>query len=334
MNFEKSRATIYFRPRRLRSSGEMRDLISETHLNPSMLIQPLFVVEGEERVENVASMDGVCRYSIDKLLQKSIDLYQLGIKCIILFPFIDQSLKDQGGTQAYAKSSLIVRAVEAIKSAIPKMVVMADVALDPYTIHGHDGVLVDGMVDNDATIDILIKQALCLAKSGVDFVAPSDMMDGRIGAIRESLDLNGFSHVGILSYAAKYASSFYGPFRNAIGSDKNLSGASKKTYQMDYRNQKEALWESILDQQEGADILMIKPAGLYLDILYRVSQAVNIPVFAYQVSGEYAMIKNAAVMGLLEYRSAMMESIVSIIRSGARAVVTYGAEDVVKWLRE
>lgn len=322
------------RPRRLRRTPWIRALVAETRLHASDLIWPLFVQEGEGTVTPIDGLPGVNRLAIDRLVEAAKEAVSLGIPAIALFPVTPPERKTDDGREAWNKGNLVCRAIAAVKSAVPEIGVIADVALDPYTTHGHDGVLgAEGDVANDETVEALCKQALTLARAGADIVAPSDMMDGRVGAIRSALDAQGFNHVAILSYAAKYASAFYGPFRAAVGSKSNLGKADKRTYQMNPANRIEAVREVALDIAEGADMLMVKPASLYLDIIADVKAASDIPVFAYHVSGEYAMVKAAAAAGMLDEQAAMLETLVAIKRAGADAILTYAARDVAQWLQ-
>lgn len=317
------------RMRRLRQAPWIRSLVAENHLKASDLIMPFFVCEGHKVVDPIVSMPGVARFSIDQLMPQVERSRDLGIKMIALFPVIDRSHKDAHGSMALDKNNIICRAIQALKARIPDIGIMADVALDPYTSHCHDGVLgCDGDVDNDETNCMLVQQALLLAESGCDAVAPSDMMDGRIGLIRRELERHGFFHTMIISYAAKYASSFYGPFREAVKSVRDCGYLDKKTYQMDYRNSAEALKEVLLDEQEGADMLIIKPGMPFLDVIHCVTQHSTLPVLAYQVSGEYAMLKHAASQGCFNYDDAMVEALTAFKRAGARGIISYAAMDV------
>jgi porphobilinogen synthase len=329
---ENFKLDLVHRPRRLRRTDSLRGLVAETVLRPADLIAPLFVVEGSAPPEPIASMPGVFRFSIPGLVQESRELFDLGIRAVALFPKLDSSLKDPDGTAALAADGLVLRAVRALKAAIPALTVMTDLALDPYTTHGHDGVLTaDGRdVDNDQTVGILVQMGILHAQAGVDLVAPSDMMDGRIGAIRQGLDAAGLTHTGIMAYSAKFASAFYGPFRDAVGSARapGTSALSKATYQLDPGNRREALAEVALDEAEGADIVMIKPAGPYLDIIREVRNATLKPVAAYQVSGEYAQIQAAAQLGWLDLAKARRESLLAIKRAGADMILTYFARAV------
>lgn len=315
------------RLRRNRRTNWLRDLTAETQLSPENLILPIFVVEGENQKQPIKTMPGVFRQSIDQVLLTAKEAEARGIKAIALFPSIDPSLKSENADEAYNLDNLICRAVRTIKNANLSIGVICDVALDPYTIHGHDGILIDGDVDNDETIEALSNQALVLAKAGVDIIAPSDMMDGRIMIIREDLDEAGFSNVNILAYAAKYNSSFYGPFRDAVGSDKSQY-LCKATYQMDIRNTKEAIREIKQDIEEGADMVMVKPGMPFLDVINEASRNFQVPILAYQVSGEYAMIKFAAENGALNWDRAILESLISFKRAGASAIFTYAALEV------
>ena len=322
------------RLRRMRRDDWSRRLQREHVLTVSDLIYPVFVLDGEGRTEPVASMPGVERVSIDVLLEVARDCVSLGIPAIALFPVIESG-KDETGSESYNPEGLLPRAVRALKATVPELGVITDVALDPYTSHGLDGQIDDtGYVLNDETTDVLVRQALCHAAAGADVVAPSDMMDGRVGAIREALEENGFIHTRILAYSAKYASAFYGPFRDAVGSKKALAGADKATFQMDPANTDEALYEVELDLEEGADMVMIKPGLPYLDIIRRVKSEFGVPTFAYQVSGEYAMLKAASERGWLEERACVLESLMAFKRAGADAVLTYFARDAARWLKE
>ncbi len=323
MNFPQTRL------RRNRQSQWIRELTAQTILSPSDLILPLFVIEGKNREEKIAQLPDVSRLSIDLIVRSAKEAAKLGIPALMLFPVIDQKLKTANGKEALNGKNLICRAIAAIKNAVPEIGVIADVALDPYTTHGHDGILENGKIANDATIEILCGQALVQAAAGCDIIAPSDMMDGRIGVIRDALDEENFTDVGLMSYAAKYASNFYGPFRHAVGSVSNLKSAQgnkdKKTYQMDFRNSHEALREIALDVSEGADMIIIKPGMPYLDVVKEASQNFKLPIISYQVSGEYAMLKLAAEKNLLDFDAAFFESLIAFKRAGASAVITYGA---------
>ncbi|MGH8174243.1 MAG: porphobilinogen synthase [Rhodanobacteraceae bacterium] len=323
------------RLRRMRRDAFSRALMRETDLAPSDLILPVFVREGERTREAVPSMPGVDRLSIDELVKVAGEAQALGIPALALFAVTDPQAKSLDAREAWNPEGLAQRAVRALKSAHPELGVITDVALDPYTTHGQDGLIDDdGYVVNDRTIEALVRQALSHAAAGADIVAPSDMMDGRIGAIRVALENAGHVHTRILAYSAKYASSFYGPFRDAVGSAGNLGKGNKHTYQMDPANADEALREVALDLDEGADMIMVKPALPYLDIVRRVKDRFGAPTFAYQVSGEYAMLKAASLNGWLDERACVIEALTSIRRAGADAVLTYFAMDVAKWLRE
>ena len=320
------------RMRRLRRHEWTRRLVAETTLSPADFIWPLFLIDGESRRESVASMPGVERLTIDQAVLAAEEATRLGIPAVALFPNTDTSLKTEDGREALNPDNLVCRAVRAIKHAVPEIGVVCDVALDPYTTHGHDGVLADGVVANDETVEILVRQALQQARAGCDIIAPSDMMDGRVGAIRTALEKEGFRDVLIMAYAAKYASAFYGPFRDAVGSSAALKG-DKRGYQMDPANGDEALREVALDLAEGADMVMVKPGMPYLDIVRRVKDRFGVPVFVYQVSGEYAMLAAAAERGWLDREQAMLESLIAFKRAGASGILTYFARDAAKLLR-
>jgi len=322
------------RLRRMRRDDFSRRLVRESILTPDDLIYPVFIVDGPERREPVASMPGVERLSLGHLLQAAGECVRLGVPVIALFPVIDSPLKTPDGRAATDPDGLVPRAVRALKERFPGLGVLTDVALDPYTSHGQDGLIDEaGYVRNDETVEVLVRQALVQAAAGVDIVAPSDMMDGRIGAIRSALEAQGHIHTRILAYSAKYASSFYGPFRDAVGSAKNLGGAGKGTYQMDPGNGDEALREVALDLQEGADMVMVKPGMPYLDIVRRVKETFRVPTFAYQVSGEYSMLKAAAANGWLDGRAVVLESLLAFKRAGADGILTYSALEAARWLR-
>ncbi len=322
------------RPRRLRRDAFTRHLVREHELRPSDLILPLFVIEGQEQAQDVASMPGVQRLSLDRLLPIAETCLSLGIPAIALFPVIDVALKTPDGREALNPEGLVPKAVRALKQRFPELGVITDVALDPYTSHGQDGLLdARGHVLNDETVAMLAQQALVQAQAGVDVVAPSDMMDGRIRAIRSSLESAQLIDTRIMSYSAKYASSFYGPFRDAVGSSKQLGSADKKSYQMDPANSDEALREVALDLQEGADMVMVKPGLPYLDIVRRVKDTFAVPTFAYQVSGEYAMLKAAAANGWLDHDAVMMESLLAFKRAGADGVLSYFSIDAARLLK-
>lgn len=313
------------RPRRNRKSEALRGLVRETELSPAHLIYPLFFHEDEEDTP-IDSMPGCTRWSLDGLLREATEAYLLGIRAVVLFPKIEEALKSSGAEECHNAEGLVPRAIRALKAGLPGMTVVTDVALDPYNADGHDGLVVNGEILNDETVEVLCRQALCQAEAGADIIAPSDMMDGRVEAIRETLDDHGFENVSIMSYTAKYASAFYGPFRGAL--DSAPKAGDKKTYQMDPANAREALREGELDEIEGADILMVKPAGPYLDIICRLRQASHLPIAAYQVSGEYLMIKAAAKDGWLDEDKVILESLLGIRRAGADMILTYFAKRV------
>ena len=320
------------RLRRVRNSAWIRRLTSEHDLTVNDLIQPIFVKEGKNKIEKIKSMPGVFRYSLDKIdsILKKINFYKIPV--VAIFPQIPNNKKDANGSEALNKNNLVCRTIKKIKKKYPKLGIMTDVALDPYTNHGHDGIISNGRIDNDETIKILIKQAILQSKAGSDIIAPSDMMDGRIGKIRGSLERESLNNIIILSYAVKYASNFYGPFRDAIGSKKKLKG-DKKTYQMNYKNSNEALREVGYDINEGADIVMVKPGLPYLDIIRSIKDNFKIPIIAYQVSGEYSLLKNGIKNRYIN-EEAIIESLISFKRSGASAVVTYFAIDIAKKLNK
>jgi porphobilinogen synthase len=323
------------RLRRTRRSAALRRLVAESALGPSDLIYPMFVLDGKNRSEAVPSMPGIARHSIDGILKETDEAVSLGIPAVALFPVIDASLKSIDGEECANPVGLVQRTVTAIKAKHPELAVITDVALDPYTTHGQDGIIdEDGYVLNDETVAMLVRQAASHAEAGADIVAPSDMMDGRIGAIRKELEESGFHNTLILAYAAKYASCFYGPFRDAVGSADNLGGGDKGNYQMDPPNSDEALREVGLDLDEGADIVMVKPAMPYLDIIRRVRDEFGVPTFAYQVSGEYAMLKAAADSGWLDEKQSVLESLLCIKRAGASAILSYFSLVVARWLAE
>jgi porphobilinogen synthase len=325
---------ISTRMRRMRASPFSRELMREHTLTASDLIFPIFILEGEQQRQPIASMPGVERLSIDLLVAEAKELVTLGIPAIALFPVIDESLKSLDAAEAYNPQGLVPRAVKALKAAAPELGVITDIALDPYTSHGQDGLInEDGYVLNDETVAVLVKQALCHAAAGVDIVAPSDMMDGRVGEIRDALEQQNFSNTLILAYAAKYASNFYGPFRDAVGSSGNLGGGNKHTYQMDPANSDEAIREVALDLEEGADMVMVKPGLPYLDVVQRVKQELAAPTFVYHVSGEYAMLKAAANNGWLNEKACVMEAMLCCKRAGADGILTYFAKDIARWLK-
>ncbi len=332
---ESSRQFLAIRPRRMRRDDFSRRLMREHVLTTNDLIYPVFVLEGDNRIEPVASMPGVQRQSLDHLLQTAGECVALGIPALALFPVIEQQYKSLTADEAWNRDGLVPRAVRALKAAYPQLGIITDVALDPYTTHGQDGVIDDtGYVLNDETVAILVKQALCHAEAGADVVAPSDMMDGRIGAVRDALEEAGHIHTRILAYSAKYASAFYGPFRDAVGSSANLGKGNKYNYQMDPGNSDEALREVALDLEEGADMVMVKPGMPYLDIVRRVKQEFGVPTYAYHVSGEYAMLKAAVQNGWLDERAVVLEAMLGFKRAGADGVLTYYAMDIARWLRE
>ena len=323
------------RPRRMRRDDWSRRLMQENTVSANDLIYPVFLLEGKGKSEAVASMPGVNRLSLDLLMPVAQECVELGIPVLALFPVIDSALKTPDGKEAFNPNGLIPNAVRELKKNFPNLGIMTDVALDPYTSHGQDGVLDEqGRILNDETIEVLVKQAISQAQAGVDIVAPSDMMDGRIGKIRDALETNNLIHTRIMAYSAKYASAFYGPFRDAVGSAKNLGKADKKTYQMDCANSDEALREVALDINEGADMVMVKPGMPYLDIVRRVREAFQYPTYAYQVSGEYAMIKAAAQNGWLDHDAVMMESLLAFKRAGADGVLTYFALEAARLLKQ
>jgi porphobilinogen synthase len=323
---------LTIRPRRNRRTEWARRMVRENVLTTGDLIWPLFLVDGTAIRTPIASMPGVERLSVDEVVRAAVRAAELKIPCLALFPYTDPTLRDEHGSEALNPDNLVCRAIRAIKQEVPDLGILCDVALDPYTSHGHDGLIHAGEIVNDATVDVLVKQALVEAAAGCDVIAPSDMMDGRVGAIRRGLDGAGFSHVQIMAYSAKYASAFYGPFRDAVGSAKALVG-DKRTYQMDPGNSDEALREAELDIAEGADMVMVKPGMPYLDILRRIKDAFAMPTFAYQVSGEYAMITAAAGNGWLDGDKAMMESLIAFKRAGADGVLTYFAPKVAEKLK-
>ncbi len=324
-----------FRARRMRRSGFSRALMAQNRLCAEDFILPIFVTAGDGPAEPIASLPGVARISEARLVDHLLEVNELGIPAIALFPVIDGNLKSEDASQAWSVDGLVPRVVRLVKQAYPDLGVITDVALDPYTSHGQDGLLDSrGYVDNDTTVTALVRQALCHAEAGVDVVAPSDMMDGRVAAIRRALEHEGHVATRILAYSAKYASSFYGPFRDAVGSAENLAGGDKKTYQMDPANSDEALTEVAADLREGADMVMVKPAMPYLDIVRRVKDEFGVPTMAYQVSGEYAMLKAAAQNGWLDERAVVLESLLSIKRAGADAILTYFAVDAARWLAQ
>ncbi len=328
----KPRLDLASRPRRNRKAEWTRRLVRENVLTSDDLIWPLFLVDGSKTRAPVPSMPGIERLSIDEVVREAERAARLAIPCVALFPYTDPNLRDESGSEALNPDNLVCRAIRAIKKEVPDIGILCDVALDPYTSHGHDGLLRDGMVLNDETVEVLVRQALVEAEAGCDIIAPSDMMDGRVGAIRAALDRADFVEVSIMAYAAKYASAFYGPFRDAVGSSATLTG-DKRTYQMDPSNTDEALREVELDVLEGADMVMVKPGMPYLDIVRRVKDTFGLPTFAYQVSGEYSMIMAAAQNGWLDGEKAMMESLIAFKRAGARGILSYFAPRAAEIIR-
>ncbi len=323
------------RPRRMRRDEFSRRMMRETVLTAADLINPMFVLEGQNKREAVPSMPGIERVSIDELIREAETLMELGVPAIALFPVTPGAKKTEDAREAFNPDGLAQRAVRALKKALPEMGVITDVALDPFTTHGQDGLIdASGYVLNDETVAVLVKQAVSHAEAGADIVAPSDMMDGRIGEIRQALEQNGHIHTRILAYSAKYASSFYGPFRDAVGSAANLGAGNKYTYQMDPANSDEALWEVALDLEEGADMVMIKPGIPYLDIVRRIKDHFQAPTFVYHVSGEYAMLAAAAKNGWLNEKAVVLESLLSIKRAGADGILTYYAKQAARWLKD
>jgi porphobilinogen synthase len=320
------------RSRILRSSPAIRSLVAETHLGASDFIAPLFIDEGKQEHHEIASMPGYFRNSIDITVKEVKELHVIGLKSVLLFIKCKDELKDNTGKEAWNRDGLMQRSIRAIREAVPGILIMTDVALDPYSSYGHDGIVKDGEIVNDETVEALVNMSLSHAEAGADFVAPSDMMDGRIGAIRQAFEKNGFSKTGIMAYSAKYASCFYGPFRDALDSAPGFG--DKKTYQMDYANRTEAVKEALQDVEEGADIVMVKPALAYLDIIRDVKNAVRVPVSAYNISGEYAMIKAAAKMGWLDENKAILETLTAIKRAGADLIATYFAKEALQMLQD
>ncbi len=319
------------RPRRLRRNPSVRSLVRENHLSVDDFIYPMFVMEGENNRVEIPSMPEAYRFTLDLLVKEVEENYAIGIKAIALFPAVPEEKKDLTGSESFNPEGLAQRAVRAIKAAVPDIIIFTDVALDPFTTHGHDGIIDDnGVILNDQTVEVLVKMSVSQAAAGTDFVSPSDMMDGRIGAIRQGLDEAGFENVGILAYSAKYASAYYGPFRDALGSAPK--SGDKKTYQMDPANSREAIKEVYLDIAEGADIVMVKPALAYLDIIAKVKEATNVPVAAYNVSGEYAMVKAAAQLGWIDEKKIMFETLLSMKRAGADIILSYHAKAVAQLL--
>jgi len=320
------------RPRILRASPAIRSMVAETHLGPADFIAPLFIDEGKGIHQEIASMPGYYRNSLDNTIIEVKSLHALGLKSVLLFIKCKDELKDNTGKEAWNRDGLMQRSIRAIKEAVPEICLMTDVALDPYSSYGHDGIVKEGEIVNDETVEALVNMSLSHAEAGADFVAPSDMMDGRIGAIRNAFEKNGFSKTGIMAYSAKYASCFYGPFRDALDSAPGFG--DKKTYQMDYANRTEAVKEALQDVEEGADIVMVKPALAYLDIIRDVKNAVRVPVSAYNISGEYAMIKAAAKMGWLDENKAILETLTAIKRAGADLIATYFAKEALMMLQD
>ncbi len=317
------------RLRRLRRNSNLIDLVAETNLSSQDLIQPIFIKENFNGIESIESMPGINRFGIDEVLKEIEEVIESGINTIAVFPVVESDKKDSKGSEATKEDNFISSAIKTIKKNFPEIILIADVALDPYTDHGHDGILINDEIDNDATIKVLIEQSLILAEAGADIIAPSDMMDGRIGSIRQSLEDSNFKNTILLSYAAKYNSKFYGPFRDAVNSASNLGKATKSSYQMSIHNKDEAIHEVAIDINEGADIVMVKPAMPYLDIIHLIKEKFKIPTFAYQVSGEYSMLKLAIKEGWLDQK-VMLESLVSIKRAGADAILTYAAKEISK----
>ena len=315
------------RLRRTRAKSYLRDLVAENHLTTNDLIQPIFIADQSEMKIDIPSMPGIYRHNLESLYTETEELLKKGIKSVAIFPAIDSEKKDAQGSHAFNDKNIVCTALRGLAERFPEVIKIADVALDPYTDHGHDGVLIDSRVDNDQTLNLLQDQALLLAQSGADVLAPSDMMDGRVKVIRHILESNGFVDTVILSYAAKYASSFYGPFREAVGSAVNLGKASKKTYQMNFANLDEALHETAMDIEEGADIVMVKPGTAYLDVVHAIKSEFQIPTFVYQVSGEYSMLKLSIEKGWLD-KDVMLESLLCCKRAGADAILTYAAKQI------
>ncbi len=330
---------LTYRPRRLRRTPALRSMVREHTLKPSDFIYPLFVHEGDE-VQPIGAMPGANRWTLDALVEEVVRAWGLGIKCIVLFPKVSENLKTVEGEECFNETGLIPKAIRRLKQELPEMTIMTDVALDPYSSDGHDGIVSDdGIVLNDETIDQLCKQALVQADAGADLIGPSDMMDGRVGAIREALDEEGYEDVGIISYTAKYSSAYYGPFREALDSAPKALNSKpipndKSTYQMDPANGREAIIEAQLDEQEGADILMVKPGLSYLDIIYRLREESELPIAAYNVSGEYAMVKAAAAKGWIDEKAVVLETLLSFKRAGSDLILTYHACDAAKWLKD
>ena len=321
------------RLRRLRKNLNLIELVSETNLTSKDLIQPIFIKENFEGKEEIESMPGIFRFGLNHVLSEIEEVINAGINAIAVFPVIESSKKDEKGSEALNKSNFIAHSINKIKQEFPELILIADVALDPYTDHGHDGILINNEVANDETVEVLIEQSILLAEAGADIIAPSDMMDGRIGLIRDSLEKQNFKDIILLSYAAKYNSKFYGPFRDAVNSASNLGNSSKSSYQMNISNKNEALHEVALDINEGADIVMVKPAMPYLDVIQLIKKEFKVPTFAYQVSGEFSMLKNAINHGWLD-KEVMLESLVSIKRAGADAILSYAAKEISKEIKK
>ncbi len=330
---------LTYRPRRLRRSSALRSMVREHSLSPADFIYPLFVHEGSN-IEEIEAMPGAKRWNIDALMKEVERAWELGVRCVVLFPKVDDFLKTEDASECFNPKGLIPRAITRLKREFPEMTIMTDVALDPYSCDGHDGIVnSEGVVLNDETIELLCRQAVVQAQAGADLIGPSDMMDGRVAAIREALDEEGFEQVGIISYTAKYSSAYYGPFREALDSAPRPSTAKpipkdKSTYQMDPANAREAIIEAQLDEQEGADILMVKPGLAYLDIIYRLRQESELPIAAYNVSGEFAMVKAAAERGWIDEKLVVLETLLSFKRAGADLILTYHACDAAQWLKE
>ena len=330
---------LTYRPRRLRRTPALRSMVRENVLQPSDFIYPLFVHEGAD-VQPIGAMPGAFRWSLDQLSAEVKRAWDLGIRCVVLFPKVSETLKTENGAECFNPDGLIPRAIRQLKRDLPEMAIMTDVALDPYSCDGHDGIVSqDGVVLNDETIELLCRQAVMQAEAGADLIGPSDMMDGRVGAIREALDDAGYEHVGIISYTAKYSSAYYGPFREALDSAPREAGSkpiptNKDTYQMDPANSREAITEAQLDEQEGADIMMVKPGLAYLDIIHRLREESELPIAAYNVSGEYSMVKAAAERGWIDERAVVLETLLSFKRSGADLILTYHACDAAEWLKQ
>ena len=330
---------LTYRPRRLRRTPALRSMVRENVLQPSDFIYPLFVHEGAD-VQPIGAMPGAFRWSLDQLSAEVKRAWDLGIRCVVLFPKVSETLKTENGAECFNPDGLIPRAIRQLKRDLPEMAIMTDVALDPYSCDGHDGIVSqDGVVLNDETIELLCRQAVMQAEAGADLIGPSDMMDGRVGAIREALDDAGYEHVGIISYTAKYSSAYYGPFREALDSAPREAGSkpiptNKDTYQMDPANAREAITEAQLDEQEGADIMMVKPGLAYLDIIHRLREDSELPIAAYNVSGEYSMVKAAAERGWIDERAVVLETLLSFKRAGADLILTYHACDAAGWLQQ